>query len=289
MPGAFPFAAFVGHEQAKRSLICHAIDPHLGGTLLYGSEGCGKTILALGLAELMPDGAPFLHMPWHTTIERLTGGPMINLPPHEQIPEHEGLMTLAHNGVLFMDDVHLHPEHLLQHLLDVTSTGVVRTEIDGHSHESECRFAMVATLNHKIGKIGRQLLDRFAHTVWIQPSRSSADRQEISHRCAAFDDDPETFREAWHVKTEALQRLVATCRNRIYELTIPDYAYAEVSARAQQLNEDSQRLDQAVLRTSRCIAALSHATSIGREHIEDAWELCHPKTILPQPKELAQG
>ena len=143
----FPFRAVVGQDEAKLALLLAAAEPAIGGVLLRGQKGSAKTTLARGLARLIP-GAPFVELPVGTTEDRLVGsidlaaaltGGEVRLSP--------GLLAAAHGGVLYVDEVNLLPDHLVDVLLDVAASGVNRVEREGVSHVHPSRFVLVGSMN----------------------------------------------------------------------------------------------------------------------------------------------
>src|SRR5207248_10336157 len=162
----FPFSAVVGHDEVKLALVLNAVDPAIGGVLLRGHKGTAKSTLARGLAALLGDGAPFVELPVGATEDRvvgtldltaaLTGGERRFLP---------GLLAAADGGVLYVDEVNLLPDHLVDLLLDVAASGVNRVEREGLSRSHPSRFVLIGSMNPEEGELRPQLLDRFGLAV----------------------------------------------------------------------------------------------------------------------------
>ena len=180
---ALPFSAVVGQDQAKRALMLAALDPRLGGVLLRGDKGSAKTTLARGLAALLPGDAPFVELPLGATEERLVGSlDLAALLTDGRPTFHPGLLAAAHGGVLYVDEINLLADHLVDALLDVAVSGVNRVERDGLSHAHPARFILVGSMNPEEGELRPQLLDRFGLAVDIRAPELVADRTEAVRR-----------------------------------------------------------------------------------------------------------
>ena len=183
----FPFSAVVGQEQAKLALQLVAVDPRIGGGLLRGEKGSAKTTLARGLAVLM-GGAPFVELPLGATEDRLVGSIDVAAAlTGNQVAFRPGLLADAHGGVLYVDEVNLLADHLVDTLLDVAASGVNRVERDGVAHRHDARFVLVGSMNPEEGELRPQLLDRFGLCVEVRAPLDPADRAEIVRRRLAFD------------------------------------------------------------------------------------------------------
>src|SRR5215210_1666606 len=190
----FPFSAIVGLEQAKRSLIFHAIDPRLGGTLLLGHRGCAKTTLARAFAALLPGDAPFVEVPLGTTEDRLLGSvDAQHLLDEGKWRGRSGLIEQAHGGVLYIDEINLLADALADFILDSAATGQFRMERDGITRAVESRYILVGSMNPDEGDLRPQLTDRFAHGVRVSDDFSADERMEIVKRRIEFDDSPQSF------------------------------------------------------------------------------------------------
>ncbi len=185
---SFPFSAVVGQEQAQLALLLAAVDPGIGGVLLRGDKGSAKSTLARGLAGLLPPGAPFVELPIGATEDRVVGGLDVGAALGEgQSRLRPGLLAAAHGGVLYVDEVNLLPDHLVDVLLDAAASGVHRVERDGVSHEHPARFVLVGSMNPEEGELRPQLLDRFGLSVEVRAPADAALRAEVVRRRLAFD------------------------------------------------------------------------------------------------------
>lgn len=186
-PASFPFDAVVGHDDAKLALRLVAIDPLIGGVLLRGHKGSAKTTLARGLAGLLGD-APFVELPLGATEDRLVGSLDTRAALVDgEIRFHPGLLAAADGGVLYVDEINLLADHLVDVLLDVAVSGVNRVERDAVSHQHGARFVLVGSMNPEEGELRPQLLDRFGFCVTIETTNDLEERAEAVRRRLRFD------------------------------------------------------------------------------------------------------
>ena len=184
----FPFSAVVGQGEARLALLLAAVDPGIGGVLLRGDKGSAKSTLARGLAGMLPGGAPFVELPLGATEDRVLG----TLDLKAALTDGEtlfrpGLLAAAHGGVLYVDEVNLLPDHLVDVLLDVATSGINVVERDGVSHAHEARFVLVGSMNPEEGELRPQLLDRFGLSVAITAPTDPGHRAEIVRRRLTHD------------------------------------------------------------------------------------------------------
>jgi len=185
--GSFPFDAVVGHDDAKLALRLAALDPLIGGVLLRGHKGSAKTTLARGLADLL-DGAPFVELPLGATEDRVVGSLDTRAAlSGGEIEFRPGLLAAADGGVLYVDEINLLADHLVDVLLDVAVSGRNVVERDGVSHRHDARFVLVGSMNPEEGELRPQLLDRFGLCVTIETTTDLAARAEAVRRRLAFD------------------------------------------------------------------------------------------------------
>lgn len=275
----YPFTAVVGMERAKRSLLLHAVDPRIGGTLLLGHRGCAKSTLARGFAALLPpvgaQAAPFVEVPLGVGEDRLLGSIQADalLQSGRWTPQ-PGLLESAHNGVLYLDEINLLADPLADLLLDSAASGVHRLERDGLSLVREARYILVATMNPEEGDLRPQLADRFAHSVEVADQFSPLERVEIGRRRMAFDDEPQAFLEDWTAPTEALRATIAAARIGLLRVETPDALRIALAEKAAAAGLEGMRAELAILRTARASAALRLAATVEPADIEEAWQLC---------------
>src|ERR1700753_3006211 len=201
MKPVYPFSAIVGQEQMKLALLLAAADWRLG-VLLRGDKGAGKTTTARGLAMLLPEPAPFINLPIAATEDRLLGGLHLERALKGEPVLKPGLLSEAHRGVLYVDEVNLLPAHLGDALLDTAASGVNVIEREGLSASHAAEFVLLGTMNPEEGLLRPQLLDRFALSVNITPPLDPVERQTIVERRIAFERDRTQFASDWSQEQE---------------------------------------------------------------------------------------
>jgi Mg-chelatase subunit ChlI len=276
---SFPFTAIVGMEDAKKSLIYHAIDPRIGGTLFLGHRGCAKSTLVRSFAEILrlvsTGNAPFVEVPLGTTEDRLLGSVNAEaLVEKRKWSGRIGLIEEAHGGVLYIDEINLLPDHLADYILDSAASGRYRMERDGITRSVESRYILVGTMNPDEGDLRPQLSDRFAHGVLIRDDFGQEQRIEIVKRRIAFDDDPEKFIAGFAPSVSALANRVALARRRLTEVLVSDDQRIAVAANGRELKLEGLRAELAVVRTARCAAAFDDRCSVEERDLQEAWRLC---------------
>ena len=284
----YPFAAVVGMERAKRSLILHAVDPRIGGTLLLGHRGCAKSTLARGFADLLAhegaEPAPFVEVPIGASEDRLLGSIQADLLVRtgEWKPQ-AGLLEKADGGVLYIDEINLLPDALADLLLDSAASQVHHLERDGLSRKIETRYILVGTMNPEEGDLRPQLSDRFAHGVQVEDSFSAQERVEIGRRRMAFDDAPQMFLSEWEEATQGLRKQVTAARATLLQVATPETLRLSLAERGRSVGLEGMRAELAILRTARAAAALRGASCVGEEDLEEAWDLCVGHRISTPP------
>ena len=286
----FPFTAIVGMEQAKKSLIYHAIDPRIGGTLFLGHRGCAKSTLVRAFAEVIQSAsegdAPFVEVPLGTTEDRLLGSVNAEtLVEQSKWQGRAGLIEDANGGVLYIDEINLLPDHLADFILDSAASGRYRMERDGIARLVESRYILVGTMNPEEGDLRPQLSDRFAHGVQIQDDFEPEERMEIVQRRIEFDDDPESFVAGCAAATAELKSRVALARKKVKEVRISHERRVAVAARGRLLKLEGIRAELAVVRTARCAAAWDNRFEVEERDLDEAWDLClgHRLSDSPPP------
>ena len=253
---AFPFSAVVGADAAKTALALAAIDPHIGGVLLRGDKGSAKTTLARGLAALLPGSAPFVELPLGATEERVVGTlDLAAALTDREVRWQPGLLAAAHGGVLYVDEINLLADHLVDVLLDVAVTGVNRVERDNQSHTHPARFVLVGSMNPEEGDLRPQLLDRFGLAVDVHASDDVNERAMVVRRRLSFDADPPGFADAWSDDDAGVAARISNARPARIDDEIVDTACRIcVAAGAEGLRADVML----------CRAAAAHAAWDGR-------------------------
>ena len=276
----FPFTAIVGMDLVKRSLLYHAIDPTLGGILLMGQRGCAKSTLARSFREILPSvtenkEAPFVEVPLGTTEDRLLGSiDASRLLADGEWSAQTGLIQQANNGVLYIDEVNLLPDHLVDSILDSAASGRHRIERDGLSKNVSASYILIGSMNPEEGDLRPQLTDRFMHGILVRDDFSVEERSEIVRLRMDYDDDPSSFVEEHREKMQRLREQILNTRNSFKNVEITENLRTEVAEKAVSLNLEGVRAELGILRTARCAAAWRGDVVISEDDLEEAWILC---------------
>jgi magnesium chelatase subunit D len=256
-PPPFPLSALVGQEELKLALLLHGVDPRLGGVLIRGEKGSGKSTAARGLAALLSGSAPFVELPVGATEDRVVGG----LDLEGALVEgrrrlQPGLLAAAHGGVLYVDEVNLLPDHLVDLLIDAAAFGVNRVERDGLAVEHETRFVLVGSMNPEEGELRPQLLDRFGLAVEIRAPTEPALRAEAVRRRLAYDADPTGFAARYQAEEGEVAAALAAGAGLLPGVTLPDGVLALATRLCAELGAEGLRADLVLARGARALAAL---------------------------------
>lgn len=266
----FPFSAVVGHENLRMALLLCAVDPGIGGVLLRGQKGSAKTTLARGLASLLPGDAPFVELPVGASEDRLVGS--IDLRAALTGGERRfaaGLLQAAHGGVLYVDEVNLLPDHLVDVLLDVAASGVNRVEREGVSHSHPSRFVLIGSMNPEEGELRPQLLDRFGLSVDVIASTDPDERAEAVQRRLAFDADPEGFLDDWQDAEDALRARL----ERATPASLPSDLILSVSTLCAQAGAEGLRADLVICRAAAALAGWEGGQEASESEVRQVAEL----------------
>ncbi|MFC7208374.1 ATP-binding protein [Comamonas endophytica] len=259
---SFPFSALQGQQQLQTALLLVAVDPLLGGVLVEGPRGTAKSTSARALAELLPAGR-FVNLPLGATEEQLVGSLDLEAALQSSAVQFRpGLLAQAHQGILYVDEVNLLADGLVDLLLDVSASGINRIERDGVSHQHPARIALIGTMNPEEGQLRPQLLDRFGLFVQLANVPDVATRKAIVKARMAFDADPEGFAAQHAGAQQALARRVATAREIVASLDWSDAVHEHVAQLCQQAGVEGVRADLVMLR-----AARAHAALAGRDEV----------------------
>jgi len=281
----FPLCAVVGADDLKLALCLAAIDPKIGGVLIEGPRGMAKSTLARGLADLLASGQ-FVTLPLGATEERLVGTLDLDAALAEGRAQFSpGVLAKADGGVLYVDEVNLLPDHLVDLLLDVAASGTNLIERDGISHRHSARFVLIGTMNPEEGELRPQLLDRFGLNVALVGHAAPAERGQIIRRRLDFDSDPVAFCEQWARAQRQLRERCQRARERLATIPLDDWALAQITERCFAAGVDGLRADLVWLRAARAHAAWRGADAIGTEDIDAVAEfaLRHRRRGHPSP------
>ncbi|WP_458371795.1 ATP-binding protein [Pseudomonas lactis] len=264
----FPLSAVVGADDLKLALCLAAIDPKIGGVLIEGPRGMAKSTLARGLADLLASGQ-FVTLPLGATEERLVGTLDLDAALGEGRAQFSpGVLAKADGGVLYVDEVNLLADHLVDLLLDVAASGTNLIERDGISHRHAARFVLIGTMNPEEGELRPQLLDRFGFNVALSGQTLPAERGQIIRRRLDFDTDPAAFCAQWAPAQAALRERCTQARARLDSIALDDQALARITERCFAAGVDGLRADLVWLRGARAHAAWRGAAAIEQEDID---------------------
>ncbi|EHB44256.1 Magnesium chelatase [Mycolicibacterium rhodesiae JS60] len=277
---AFPFSAIVGHDQLRLALVLCAVRPEIGGVLIRGEKGTAKSTAVRALAAVLSQvdsQSRLVELPIGATEDRVVGS--LDLQKVLRDGEHAfspGLLARAHGGVLYVDEVNLLHDHLVDIMLDAAAMGRVHIERDGISHSHEARFVLIGTMNPEEGELRPQLLDRFGLTVDVHASRDVAVRSEVIRQRLAYEADPAGFAARHAGQDSELARRIAAARSRVADVVLPDAELNRIAALCAAFDVDGMRADLVVARTAVAHAAWRGAETVAQEDIRVAAELALP-------------
>jgi magnesium chelatase subunit I len=303
-PGPFPFSAIVGQEEMKLALLAASVDPAIGGVLVIGDRGTGKSTGVRALAALLPQIRVVVGCPYHCAPERpaglcaacqqspakapksvLTPVSVVDLPLgatedrvagaldleralSEGVKAFEpGLLARANRGFLYIDEVNLLEDHLVDLLLDVAASGENIVEREGISVRHPARFVLVGSGNPEEGELRPQLLDRFGLAVEVRTPTEIAARVEVVRRRDDYERDPAAFRDRWQAQESDLRGQIESARRLLPEVATPDGALERAAVLCVKLGTDGLRGELTLMRAARAVAALEGDTRVDDRHL----------------------
>lgn len=278
VPG-YPLSAVVGHDQLRLALVLSAVRPDIGGVLIRGEKGTAKSTAVRALASVLAsvDGARLVELPIGATEDRVVGS--LDLQKVLRDGEHAfspGLLARADGGVLYVDEVNLLHDHLVDVILDAAAMGRVHVERDGVSHSYDARFVLTGTMNPEEGELRPQLLDRFGFAVDVHASRDVAVRVEVIRRRLAYEADPAGFVRRYASEEAELAARIADARQLLPRVVLPDAELQRIAALCAAFDVDGMRADLVVARAAVAHAAWRGAETVGEPDIRVAAELALP-------------
>ena len=291
MSTIYPFTALVGQDQMKMALLLNAVDPRVGGVLIQGDKGTAKSTAVRGLAKVLPmhrDGTPMkvVDLPLHCTEDRLVGTLDIERMLQEGKQKFSpGILFEAHENILYVDEVNLLEDYLVDTLLDVAAMGVNRVEREGISHSHPSRFILVGTMNPEEGAIRPQLLDRFGLSVTVKAETDVALRMEILRRRLAFEDNPQAFIESYRKDDETLRKTIETARKALSTIGVDANLLELIANISITLGVEGHRSDITLLNSSRALAALQGEPHVTIDHLKQLTPLVVAHRMKRKPFE----
>ncbi|MFI8422523.1 putative cobaltochelatase [Streptomyces sp. NPDC085479] len=310
MSTRYPFTAVVGMDDLRLALLLNAVSPAVGGVLVRGEKGTAKSTAVRALAELLPevavvagcrfscdpaspdpacpdgphgDGgsdarpARMVELPVGASEDRLVGSLDIERALADGVKAFEpGLLADAHRGILYVDEVNLLHDHLIDVLLDAAAMGRSHVEREGVSVRHAARFLLVGTMNPEEGELRPQLLDRFGLTVEVAASRVPEERVEVVRRRLAFEDDPAGFAARWAGEETALRERIVTARELLPRVVLGDAVLLQIAATCAAFEVDGMRADIVMARTATALAAWADREEVTSEDVRQAALLALP-------------
>jgi len=327
MRHVFPFTAIVDQDLMRRALVLNAVYPQIGGVLIRGERGTAKSTAARALAALLPEitvvadcpfscdpdqpttwctscweraaageelpratrRTPFVDLPVSATEDRVVGTLDIEKAIQEGVRHFEpGVLAAANRGILYVDEVNLLDDHVVDILLDAAAMGVNVVEREGISFSHPARFILIGTMNPEEGDLRPQLLDRFALCVDVHGVRDPDQRILIIERNLAFESDPEGFYAEWEPRERALSRQIVEARKRLPQVRFTQADLSVIATLTAELRVDGHRPDLVILKTARANAAFEGRTRIADQDILLAAELALPHRLKRHPLQPAE-
>ncbi|MFB7246483.1 magnesium chelatase [Streptomyces populi] len=310
MSTPFPFTAVVGQDDLRLALLLNAVSPAVGGVLVRGEKGTAKSTAVRALSALLPEvdvvsgcrfscdpGSPdpacpdgpheadtgarrparMVELPVGASEDRLVGALDIERALAEGVKAFEpGLLADAHRGILYVDEVNLLHDHLVDLLLDAAAMGASYVEREGVSVRHAARFLLVGTMNPEEGELRPQLLDRFGLTVEVAASREPDQRVEVVRRRLAYDDDPAGFAARWADEEAAVRARIVAARALLPSVRLGDGALRQIAATCAAFEVDGMRADIVMARTATALAAWAGRTDVLAEDVRQAALLALP-------------
>ena len=320
----FPFTAVIGQEEMKLALLLNVIDPRIGGVMIMGDRGTGKSTTIRALADLLPDidvvagdpynssasdpdlqssevrermvqgeslnteprQVPMVDLPLGATEDRLCGTIDIEKALSEGVRAFEpGLLAKANRGLLYVDEVNLLDDHLVDVLLDSAASGWNTVEREGVSVRHPARFVLIGSGNPEEGELRPQLLDRFGMSVEVRTVRDPELRVQVVDQRTAFDSDPDAFSGAVENNQNELQQRVVEAQKRLGEVSIDEDLRLSISSVCGELDVDGLRGDIVTNRAARALAAFEGRTDVTEEDVARVVSCCLRHRLRKDPLE----
>lgn len=285
----YPFTAIVRQDETKLALLLCAVNPRIGGVVLSGEKGTAKSTVVRGLAELLPSQV-MRTLALGTTEDRLVGGLDLEATLTSGRPVLQpGLLSEVDGGVLYVDEVNLLDDHVVDLLLDSAAMGVNTVEREGVSVTHPARFTLVGTMNPEEGELRPQLLDRFGLCVTVGGEDDPEKRIEVIRRRLAFEDDPTGLSRKWEQEGHETSKRIGLATELVKEVQIDDETLTTVARTCINAHVDGHRADIMMVRAARTLAAWNGRTEIITDDLTQAARLVLPHRMRRRPLESVGG
>lgn len=319
----YPFTAIVGQKEMKEALILNLINPAIGGVLIRGEKGTAKSTAVRGLTDLLDeieviDGCQFhcrpdshnlceecrekvnpktvsykrrvVELPVSSTEDRVVG----SLDMEKAIKNGEkvfepGLLAQANGNILYVDEINLLDDHIVDVLLDSAAMGINTVEREGISYSHPSKFVLVGTMNPEEGDLRPQLLDRFGLVVEIHGEHEIKDRSELIRRRLEYENNSEDFCAIWQSEQDKLKQKIAAAQKKLPLVEIPESLYRDAAKIGIALQVDGHRADITLLKTACTLAAFEGAETVTREHLIHCAPMVLTHRMRRMPFETADG
>ncbi len=329
MVTSFPFSALIGQEALKTALLLNAVDPLIGGVLIRGHKGSGKSTAARALASLLPvihsirgcpyhcdpalpdsahdecraridsgeppeivtSATPMVELPLSASEDRIVGTLNLSAALHKGERVYEpGLLAAANRGILYVDEVNLLADHLVDLLLDAAASGSNIVEREGMRYCHPARFMLIGTMNPEEGDLRPQFLDRFGLCTSVQTIRDPQQRTEIIRRRIAFEQSPDAFVQGYKAEEIQLREQIASARANCQQVRVPDGIYRSAVEIAIEADVQGHRAEITLTRAARALSALLDRPEVTADELHEVARLVLPHrlaaTPLDRPEEI---
>lgn len=321
--GTFPFTAIIGQEEMKKALVLNVVNPRLGGVLITGEKGTAKSTAVRALADLLPprlcikgckfhddpndksnwcddchekydNAAPeieelpmkVVELPVSATEDRVVGTLDIEAAIKEGKRSFEtGILADANRNILYVDEINLLDDHVVDVLLDSAAMGINTVEREGISYSHPARFSLVGTMNPEEGDIRPQLLDRFALSVYVAGEKDLDKRAEVIKRRLEYEDDPEAFIKKWEEDQENEVHRIQRAMKLLPQVTTSNEILRMAAQISITLGVDGHRADIVLIKTAETLAAVAGHTEVTKEDLREAAHLALPHRMRRRPFE----
>ncbi len=302
----FPFSAIVGQDEMKLAILIAAVDPSVGGVLVFGDRGTGKSTAVRALAAMLPKmravvgcryhcdpaligsicddckalrlaggavksqlmSVPVVDLPLGATEDRVVGALDLERALSQGVKAYEpGLLARANRGFLYIDEVNLLEDHLVDLLIDVAASGENVVEREGLSVRHPARFVLVGSGNPEEGELRPQLLDRFGLSVEVKTPTDLPSRVQVVKRRDQFERDPAAFTDQWKKEDERVRRSIVKGKAHLAAVVVPDAALERAAQLCMALGTDGLRGELTLIRAARALAALQGDAAVGDAHL----------------------